>query len=303
MQPRSLRDLVVFVVVACAALPSALAATTPPENPPPAQTASRVPAVAASTPADDSVATYDRLLARAEVLVTVQFVLQVKMEGAGADREIESEVTCLMLDDRGLILCSNTELGGYVTLLGRLMGGQGFNISANPTDVRVLLSEEEKVPATVLTRDSDRDLVWLRIDEVGERRFAFLDFSAGATLQPGQPFYVLRLMDEFFDRAPIAAEGRIGALVSKPRALLVPSQPVAGGFGLPIFTADGQLVGVTVLQMPGAEEAAQQLGNPLSFIGEAARLQDMTNGLILPAAEVEKATRLVLEMAREEDEE
>ena len=72
-----------------------------------------------------------RLLAeKAAALATVKFVLKVKM-GAGGDREIEGETTCPLIDAEGLVLCFNTELGGYVSLMSRMMGhGGGFNVSA-----------------------------------------------------------------------------------------------------------------------------------------------------------------------------
>ena len=245
---------------------------------------------------------YKTVKSKADVMVNIQFVLQVKMDGAGADREIEGDVTCLMIDAKGLILCSNTELGGYVGMLGRMMG-QGMSLTANPTNVRLVMDDGEEVPATVLTRDSDRDLVWLRLDEMGEKTFPFLDFKNSATLGLGETFYLVRTMDEFFGRSPLVSEGKVGAELTKPRRLWAPAAPIGGGFGTPIFNADGALVGITVLQVPGPEDGAMgQLGSPLSFVGEAARIEDMTNGLILPAAEVEKATRLVLEMAKGEEE-
>ncbi len=242
-------------------------------------------------------AAQDVLLGKAQALVTTKFVLQVKMEGSG-EREIEGEITCLAIDEKGLVLCSNTELGGYVSLLSKMMGGQDFNISATPTELRVSPENgTESFPARLLTRDSDRDLAWVQIEGAADKKFPFLDLSQSAPLAQGDKFYVVRRLDKFFDRVPMITEGTVGAVTSKPRALWVPSFPVGGGFGLPVFTPAGTLVGITVLQLPEADERMRrQLGSPLGFLGEASRMQDMASGLILPAAEAHKATQLAREL-------
>lgn len=241
---------------------------------------------------------FKELTAKADALVTAKFVLDVKMEGAGSDREIEGEITCLMIDAKGLVLCSNTELGGYINLLGRLMGGQGFNISANPNELRITVDGED-LSARLVTRDSDRDLAWVQIEEVGERQLPFLDLSRSVTPEVGDSFYRLRLLDKFFDRAPIVSEAIVGAIVDKPRRLYVPSVPTSSGFGLPAFNAAGELIGISI--MPGMEDVSpRQLSNPLSFIGDSVKMQDMVGGLILPAADAHKATQLVHELMQEE---
>lgn len=250
---------------------------------------------------------------RADVLVTVKFVLKVKMSGAGADREIEGETTCLLIDDQGLVLCSNTELGGYVSLMSRMMGrGGGFDVSAAPREIEVIPGDgQEGLDARLVARDSERDLAWVQVEAdiellgkmslKGDRRAAYLDLSDHAELAPGDRFYRLRRMDKFFGSVPVVTEGVVAAVIEKPRRLLVPSEPAGGGFGLPVFNADGRLVGVTVIQLPAAEDQVDMLSSGLSFLGSAAKLQDMVGGLILPAADVAKATRLAREVAAEEE--
>ncbi|MEE8526437.1 MAG: serine protease [Thermoanaerobaculia bacterium] len=245
---------------------------------------------------------YTSLLAEAEALVTVKFVLNVKMQGMSADREIESEIACLLIDAEGLILCSNTELGGYVGLMSRMAGGGGFNVSATPKEIKVVVGDAtEGLSATLLVRDSDRDLAWLRLAEELEEPLPFLDLSRSAELEVGDAFYRLRRMDKFFGRAPMVEEGIIAAVTDKPRKLLVPSSPAAAGSGLPVFTADGRVVGVTVVQMPSLEDAATATQGGMGFLGAAAQMQDMVGGLILPVADVVKATRLAREIAAEDD--
>lgn len=244
---------------------------------------------------------YTALLAEADALVTVKFVLNVKMPGMSADREIDGEIACLLIDGEGLTLCSNTELGGYVGLMSR-MGGGGFEVSATPTEIEVMVGDAvDGLPATLLVRDSDRDLVWLSLDEKPAEPLPFLDLSRGAELGVGDVFYRLRRLDKFFGRVPLVEQGVVAAITAKPRKLLVPSPAAAAGSGLPVFTADGRVVGVTVVQMPSLEDAATATQGGMGFLGAAAQMQDMVGGLILPVADIVKATRLAREIAAEDD--
>jgi hypothetical protein len=53
--------------------------------------------------------------------------------------------------------------------------------------------------------------------------------------------------------------------------------------------------------MPSLEDAAGLTQGGMGFLGAAARMQDMVGGLILPVADVVKATRLARETAAEDD--
>lgn len=237
------------------------------------------------------------LLAHADALVTVKFVLKLKMAGGGD--EFDGEVTCQLIDAEGLVLCSNTELGGYVTLVSRI-SGRGGNVSAVPAEIEVLLGDStEGLKARLLTRDTDRDLAWIRIEEMPETApLPYLDFSQNAEVEIGDKLYSLRRLNKFFGSEPVVSEGVLIAKLRKPRRLLLPSNPKSPGFGVPVFTADGRLVGITVLQLPGVEDdAARIFGNPTARLGTSVGLQDMIGGLILPASEVVKATELAREIS------
>ncbi len=249
---------------------------------------------------------YRSLGAKTEVMVDVTFVLKVKMPGAGGGREIEGETTCLLIDAEGLVLCSNTELGGYVGLMSQLMGrGSGFDMTAAPREIKVLVGDHTGgLDGHLLARDSERDLAWVKLDEpITEPGIRFLDLAQSAELQPGDRFYRLRRMDKFFGSAPIVTEGVVAARVERPRKLLVPAEPASGGFGLPVFTAEGQFVGMTVILVPAAEDqVGGMLNSGMSFLSSAAKLEDMVGGLIMPAAELAKATRLARESFAEDEE-
>lgn len=250
------------------------------------------PAAAATPPPHEAV------LPHADALVTVKFVLKVKVQGGG-ERESEGEVTCPLIDPEGLVLCSNTDLGGYMILMARLMG-RGESVSAVPTGLEVVLpGSSEGLEARLVTRDSDRDLAWVQIEEPPEEALPHLDFTRSVEPAVGEPYFYLRRLNKFFGAEPLVVEAILGARIFKPRPLLVPRVPRMPGFGVPAFTADGRPVGLTVLQMPSSADGAGFLGGAMSVLGTSVDVQDMIGGLVLPGEEIVRATALARELEAE----
>lgn len=216
--------------------------------------------------------------AKSDALVTVKFVLRSK--GGGGDSENEGEVTAVMVDASGLVLTSNSQVGGNPAFMRR-------GSAPTPTDIKVYLGgdDQQGLEARMVARDSELDLVWFKIKEPGDRKFAFIDFAKEATPKVGDRLYTVVRLGKYFDRMPVVREGRIGALAKKPRSLVVPSLNL-GALGQPIFAASGDVIGLSVVQLPDAEEIAAA-ASPAAFSG--------ANSMILPAGEVVRATKRALE--------
>jgi hypothetical protein len=239
------------------------------------------------------------LESNADAVITVQFVIQVKMSGTlgglmGEAQEYETEAVCVVIDPKGLVLCSNTQLGGFTDVMARVMGRMGADsdVAATPTQIRTLVAGEAKpLPARLLVRDTDLDLAWLQIDAGADRRFSYIDFAKGAKPEVGAPVFALRRLDKFFDRSPSLLEGRIGGVTSKPRTLYIPTGSIETNLGLPILTPRGEAVGILILQLP--EEGGAPSGGRVSLemMGWSSRMQSISRGVILPASEVVKATQ------------
>lgn len=242
-----------------------------------------IPTIAAARIADDA-ATYKKLAEQVgPALVTVKFIM--KLDGAGSERFGEGgrevETSGVVIDPTGLVLVSNAKMGGLATRMG---------LSANPTDIKILAGEDnEGVKARILARDSDLDLCWVLIDDdkAKGKSFAAIDLASPASTNIGDRLLFVDRMGKFFDHAVIVDEGRVGGMTKKPRNLIIPVN--AGGrsgsgagdnlMGMPMFSGDGKVVGINVLQLPAKEDAegGEQAQNSFAI-------------LILPAAEVVKAT-------------
>ena len=214
---------------------------------------------------------------KTNALVTVKFVL--KVSGGGQEDERESETTGVMIEGDGLVLASNTQTGGINEAMKQYVR-QGFSIQ--PKDIKILVGDDiEGVEAKVIARDSELDLAWIKVQKAPEKPYEFIDLSKSAVPALGDRLIAVERMGKFFDRAPIVVEGRLGAIVSKPRQLYIPQTDLVNTLGLPVFNAGGELVGISILQLPSADESED---GGRSMMGRAG------GGTILPAAEVISAT-------------
>ena len=235
---------------------------------------------------------------KSPAIVSIKFVLKVNMGamfGGGQEQESESEVNGVLIDAKGLVLCSNTQLAGFVGMMKQFMGEMGSQMTATPTDIKVLVGDDaEGKEAEIIARDTELDLAWVRIKNPGEAPFPFVDFSQSASAKVGEEVYAVRRLGKFFARSTVAAEGRIAGTTTKPRDLTIPTGNIGTAYGMPVFGAGGKPIGVVVMQVPESEGSD---GNPMAMLGRMSGMQDMMNGFILPAAEVVKATKRALETA------
>jgi S1-C subfamily serine protease len=247
-------------------------------------------AAAAAQADDDAVeAEYQQLRkTHAPALVTVRFVQ--KTQGSYGDFEGENEINGVMIEPTGLVLCSNTMLGGMHSRFGE---GR-----AVPTDIKVLIGDDtEGRPAKFIARDTELDLAWLQIKDPGDRRFACLDLpaavEAGVKLKLGQRLLALGVMGRYFGQEVLVSEGYIAGRTHKPRDLYVVRGALDTDPGLPVFTARGELAGFACIQQPDADEIS---GNPANMLARG-------RGLILPVETVAKATASAKQVRAAEDQE
>lgn len=262
----------------------------------PALAAAPAPAPAAA--ASDDASTYKKLIDTVgPSLVTVKFMLKIEASGqmaemfAGMPEEgIETEVTGFMIEKDGLVLLSNSQLGGYYGMYASRMGG---SITPNPTDIKVLIGDDtEGLKAKFLTRDKDLDLAWIKItDPKAEgKAFSYVDLNSSATPTLGDRLLAVSRMGKYFDHALVVSEGKLGGNATKPRSLLIPVGFQRGEMGMPVFDAAGKTVGVHILQMPNRDDMEGADSSELMSGGGMAIM-------ILPAADVAKATARGKELA------
>ncbi len=229
---------------------------------------------------DGAAAAYKSIVEKVgPAMVSIKMVL--KLEGMG-DEAQDAEVTGLMIDPKGMILVSNTMIGGMM---------KQFTIT--PTNIRVLFEDDdagaEGISAKLVARDSELDLAWFQIDDekAKDRTFKAIELASGDKPDLGDALYTPRRMDKFFDRMTFVSEGRVGGVTNKPRTLVVPSgfQVEPGG---PVFNASGQLVGVGAIILPSEDDMD---------VNSFREIYGRTGPLILPTSDIRSATERAKEIA------
>jgi hypothetical protein len=221
---------------------------------------------------------YANLVAKhSPAIVSVKFVMKGEMG------ELESECQGVIVEGDGLIIVSNIQIGGLAARSGN---------AVTPSDFKVLIGDDTQgVDATIIARDSDLQLAWLRIKEP-KGTYPVVDFAASKDPAMGDPIYVLGQMGKFFDRVPVAIDGFVAAITAKPRKLFIPSVTLAGAeWGLPAFNAAGEPVGIVTVIVPDDDEAQGPGGMDRIFRG----VQNFR--MVLPGADVASATKKAKETA------
>jgi hypothetical protein len=225
---------------------------------------------------------------RAPAVVTIKFTLRVSGGQFGEDEQ-EGETTGFLISADGLVLCSSTQIGGFASLYRAM--GMPVDFTVTPDKVRVLIGDDvEGVEATVVARDSELDLAWVKITEPSDEGHPFIDVTQSREAPAGSEILSIGRLPEFYGRTHVIVGGRIAGETTKPRRYLVPSQELGGEAGVPVFTGDdAAFVGMLVLVTPEAEDLGADAGME--------RVQEMIGVFVLPAAEVAKATDRAREAA------
>lgn len=255
--------------------------------------------------ADPAVATYERLIeSRSAPVVAIKFVLKMEYAGFG-DGEREQELSGLMIDPSGLVLVSNTQFGGFLSMIQQFSGGSNLHASMKPEKIRVLVGDDTVgVDAKLIARDTELDLAWVKIDKAPDKPYQAVSFEKSVGASPGELLYTVSRADKFFDRAPVVGELRVAGVARKPRTLILPSNGVGGAAGMgsaggAAYNHAGEPVGVMVMQMPSREDGDGGRDDMfgMMFSGGGGGVA------ILPGKEVVAATERALKTAADESKE
>lgn len=243
---------------------------------------------------------YDKLIAdKSPSLVVVKYLLKINGPG-GADQSIggENEISGIVVDPKGVILCSNEEMSGYMNMIGGMMGQMDEKITTTPSEFKVRFGEgSDELAATLIARDPELDLAWLQIKDAGDRKFAFVDFEKSSKAKIGDRLIWIGQAPAFYGYATGLDELRVVSLLKRPRELYMHSG-ASVGLNLAIFTPAGEPVGLTVVQM---EEKGKNSEDPFSMFMAMTQARQKMATLILPGAQVAKATKRALASGGKEE--
>jgi len=219
-------------------------------------------------------------------VVTVEFVVKqnFSMMGMGSEsEESRIETTGTVIDATGLTVVALSATDPMSMMAGLMGGmlGDDVQMQSEVTDARIL-TDGTPIQATVVLRDKDNDLAFVRPVTPPESPLPFIDLSNNA--QPGllDQIVVVERLGKVASRIHTVDIVRVTGIVERPRLFYItPSQAV----GAPAFSLDGKCVGIFVTRMmeqgdsgsfsplsmlSGMEDAVSVILKPVSVITEAA---------------------------------
>ena len=190
--------------------------------------------------------------ANKQAVVTVQLVVETKMSYSGESDKDERKVsaTGTVVDPSGLLVAALSQVDP-TSIMSSFMPEEdgGSKIQSNIVDVKIKTEDGTEIPADVVLRDRDLDLVFLRPKKAPETPMKFVDLSQAASPQAMDEVVVLWRLGQVANRVLAADVSRVQAVVTKPRLCYAVE---ARRLGCPVFSVDGKPVGMLVLRVSRA---------------------------------------------------
>lgn len=223
-------------------------------------------------------------------VIRVNVVIKQKVSyGGQGEREQEAshEINGTVIGEDGLTLVPLSSIDP-ASMYKKMMGDNDeVKFETTVKDIKLIMPDGKEVAATVVSRDTDLDLAFLRPVKKPATKYAAIDLADNAKPQLLDPVLVIARFGKIANRRVGAMTGEIQGIVEKPRTFYVPSSELAtGGYGLPIFNDGGKVVGIVMIRtMPGGRDASSR--------------DDSTMGIIMPASDILEIAKQVPEKAVE----
>ena len=134
---------------------------------------------------------------------------------------------------------------------------RALNIQCEVVSVKILLPEGAEVPAEVAYRDKDLDLAFIRAKEALPKTVTPVVFPKAAKPSILDEVFVLWRYGQLASRTMGIDNGRITGMVTKPRPYYFSDvTSIPGIAGCPVFSADGQALGLIMFRFDSGSAAS-----------------------------------------------
>ena len=193
------------------------------------------------------------IIAKTEVGVDGDAPAGMKLNGLGGGKDQKIETSGVIVDPAGLIVSSLSSIGGGSIMDGREIetpnGTVKLKTKTDIKEVKVVMPDGTEIPADVVLKDSDFDLVFFKIrtdsPEAKDVTFKAVDLKNNTTADVLDDVVVLGRMDATMNRQPNAFTTEVLGIVKKPREFLsIQTMRPAS----PVFSPEGKLVGISIIR-------------------------------------------------------
>ena len=257
--------------------------------------------MAATAWADDLAGIGREILAKhQDAVVAVKLAIKQSVSMGGRENKSESKTatTGTVIDPSGLTVVSlaatdpsSTIKDAYARAIAARGGDMSqFKFDSELNDVKIVLADGTEIPAEVVLRDKDLDLAYLRPSEKPAKPLACLDLTKDAKPQVLDEVIVLNRLNQAANRASAISIGRIEGIIDKPRTFYLLGQSMwAYSLGAPVFSADGNLIGIVLLRS-SKTQTDQDSGFIFSNLNQWGMMP-----VILPASDIVDGAKQAME--------
>ena len=228
------------------------------------------PAILPAQTADERAAARALVDKRSAAVVMVLATVKMRAPSGGREnaRDVPVQVNATVLDPNGLAVMSLYALEPGSMQTGR---GRGGEVTSETADLRIRTVDDREVPARVVLRDPDLDLVFIRPVDPPASPMTAID---GPTSTPSllDLVVVVQRTPESLGWKTFASFGYVQMVMEKPQPYYVigPAASAAGGLGFPVFDATGGFVGV-MARIGGARTGGLAAVVPAEDVREIAK--------------------------------
>jgi S1-C subfamily serine protease len=224
-----------------------------------------------------------------QAVVSLQIVTKTTVSYGGKDaskEESKSETTGLVIDPSGLVVTALSSTDPNDIL--RSFMPDKMQMSTQVTSVKIILSNGQEMPAQVVLRDKDLDLVFLKPKKKPSKPLVATDLSNAAKPALLDETITLYRLGTVASRSIAACADRIQGIVEKPRMFYLPGAQTANtDGGAAIFDKDSKIVGILVLRVAP--------GRASSNSGFMSGMKESMIPIVIPASDILDAARQALE--------
>jgi hypothetical protein len=244
--------------------------------------------------AADSAAAGRQIHARyQDALVTVKLVVKYSMTFGGRDdqRESKTEAIGTVIDPSGLTIISLTSIDPSTLMKNQMRGmSQEMKVDAEVKDAKIVLADNTELPATVVLRDKDLDVAFLRPTEKPAKPLTAIDLAQAGKPQILDEVVCLNRLGKVANRVVAVSLERIDALVERPRPFYILSPGGSSGIGSPVFNLAGDILGIVLIRNTPTDGEANFAS---MFSGSSGSMGFMP--VIVPAADLLEDAKQALE--------
>jgi len=207
-----------------------------------------------------------------DAVVRVQIVVKLtySFDGESMATERKMEVVGTVVDPSGLTVVSRSEVDPG----SRYGDEEDSGMSSQVTDAKIIMADGKEIPAKVVLRDKDLDLVFLRPVQKPATPMACVDLKDSINAQILDQVLIITRLGTVANRAISACFERIEAVVEKPRKVYsVSLTSMVMEYGSPVFGMNGKLIGIVLSKtaLPSSDEGSIPIVLPAEDILSVAK--------------------------------